>query len=311
MRVTNFSGDHVARSLIVLAAGALLAAPATAQLGGLRRAVERRVEQKVDDKANVAMLVDPTFDATTVEITAARLDRYLPAMEQMKAQREANRKRYEELQAQRGAYADSARMVSNDRERNAYETATQRWDECASNARQETEDANEKRMQEMMMRFQANPAAANADPKVKAIVAAMQEMGAAQARGDQAATQRATERVMNLMGASTDTAVINRGIRAKCNAKPAKPASMVRAEAYDAKAADIEKQAQGLLASATPSGESVGMTSVQARMFWERIASWLAGMRQDVPITRTFTKNEYDLLTARRSALRRAFSGSE
>ena len=53
------------------------------------------------------------------------------------------------------------------------------------------------------------------------------------------------------------------------------------------------------------------MTSVQARMFWERIASWLAGMRQDVPITRTFTKSEYDLLTARRSALRRAFSGSE
>ena len=187
MRVTTFPGHRVARSLIVLAAGALLATPASAQFGGLRRAVERRVEQKVDDKANVAMLVDPTFDATTVEITAARLDRYIPAMEQMKSQREANRKRYEELQTQRSAYVDSARMVSNDRERNAYQTATQRWDECASNARRESEDANEKRMQEMMMRFQANPAAGQNDPKIKAIIAAMQEMGAAQQRGDQAA----------------------------------------------------------------------------------------------------------------------------
>ena len=51
---------------------------------------------------------------------------------------------------------------------------------------------------------------------------------------------------MNLMGASVDTAVINRGIRAKCNAKPAKPASMVRAEAYEAKAADVEKAGAGV-----------------------------------------------------------------
>ncbi|MCC7052051.1 MAG: hypothetical protein IT355_02210 [Gemmatimonadaceae bacterium] len=299
--------------MIVLVAGACLSAPAEAQFGGLRRAVERRVEQKVDDKANVAMLVDPVFDATTVEITGERLDRYVAAMQRAKTQREGNRRRYEQLQEQSRALADSARLFTNEREESAYRSATSRWDECARDARKAAEDASEKRMQELMMRFQSNPAAMQNDPKVKEIVAAMQEMGAAQQRGDQAAAQRATERAMNLMGSSADTTVLNRGIRTKCGATPAKPASMVRAEAYNARSQAVQKESEGLLASTSPSGADVGggMTNAQSRMMWERIASWLAGMRQDAAITRTFTRAEYDLLTSRRSDLRRAFSGSE
>jgi len=52
------------------------------------------------------------------------------------------------------------------------------------------------------------------------------------------------------------------------------------------------------------------MTDLQARMMWERVQSWLNGMQKAAPITRTFTKAEYDLLVSRRSDLRKAFSGS-
>lgn len=296
---------------LVLLAASVLAAPAHAQLGGLRRAVERRVEQKAEDRTQAAMLVEPTFDNTTIEITAERLDRYQAAMERMKAQRAANRQRYDQMQVQRNALADSSRMVKNDREESAYGRATDTWDQCASHAREERDKAAEAQSQAMVARFQSNPMGAQNDPKVKQMMAAMQEMAAAQQRGDAAAVQRIQERIANLMGATTDSNVVNREIRTKCGPKPAKPASMVRADAYAAKGDSVDKASQALLQSATPKGADVGMTDVQARMMWERIASWLVGMRQDAPITRTFSKGEYDLLVERRGALKKAFAGSE
>jgi hypothetical protein len=85
---------------------------------------------------------------------------------------------------------------------------------------------------------------------------------------------------------------------------------MVRKEALEARSDSTRSAANALLkASGGVKGAEVGMTNLQAEMFWERIMSWLNGMRQDALLTRTFTKAEYDLLVARRRELRAAFSG--
>ena len=115
---------------------------------------------------------------------------------------------------------------------------------------------------------------------------------------------------MRVMGAAGDSASLDRAAVAKCGARPAKPASMVRAEAFRARADSSLKIANGLIGDfGCPRGTEVRLTDLQAKMFCERITSWLNGMRQDALITRTFTKAEYDLLVARRRGLRAVASG--
>lgn len=302
-----------ARQVVCLLALVVAAVPrAEAQLGGLRRAVERRVEQKAEDRVQAANLIEPTFDQTTLEITAERLDRYQAAMEKMKLQRTANRQRYEAMQTQRSALVDSSQAADNQRDRETYQRTGDQYDACRRDTREALEAAQEKRIQDLTARMQRDPVGSQSDPKVKEIMATMQAMSAAQQRGDAAGVQRATERMQTLMGGATDSASLDRAAVGKCGARPAKPASMVRSELLRARADSVEKAARTLIgASGGVKGAEVGMTDAQASMFWERIQSWLNGMQPSAPITRTFTKAEYELLVARRGELRKAFSGSE
>jgi hypothetical protein len=289
-----------------------LAAPAQAQLGGLRRAAERRVEQKAEDRVQVANLIEPTFDNTTLEITSDRLDKYLVAMQRVKAQRGANQQRYEAMRAQSSALTDSANAATNERERQAFERADNTYGQCRQAVRTAAEAEQERKGEALRQRMQRDPIGAQSDPQVKQMMAVVQEIGAAQQSGDTAAVRRAQEKMTRMFGVSTDSVSLDRSATPKCGARPVKPASMVRAEAFHARADSVERESRGLnLASGAVKGAEVGMTDVQARMFWERIASWLAGMRNDAPITRTFAKAEYDILVAKRGDLRRAFSGSE
>ncbi len=291
----------------------MAAAPAHAQLGGLRRAVERRVEQKAEDRAGAANLIPPTFDATTIEITAERLDRYTAAMEKLKAQRSANRARYELVMATQSATADSVRIFEGQPAYDAYRKATDRYGDCRSEVRRASEAESERRMAEFTARMQRDPVGMQNDPKVKEIVGIMQTMATAQQRGDTAALARAQQRYLTVMGVpGDDSTSLDRVAVPKCGARPAKPTAVLRAEALGARADSLRKSADALVStSGGVKGSEVGMTDVQARMFWERIQSWLNGVQQAAVITRTFTQAEYGLLVARRDSLRRAFSGSE
>ncbi len=298
------------RGLSALCLALLLAVPAQAQLGALRRAAGKAVEQKAEDRTNAAMLIEPTFDGTTIEITSARLDRYTAAMLRLKSQRGEMQQRYELMQTQINALNDSARASNNDRDRNTFERNSTTYSECRSGVQQAADAAVERKQEEMMARMQRDPVGSQNDPKVKEMMAVMQAMAAAQQSGDAAAIQRAQDNLMRLAGAVTDSASLDRAAAAKCGARPAKPASMVRSEAFQARADSTRTAANALMSSSGGvKGNEVGMTDLQAQMFWERIMSMLNGMRQDALITRTFTKAEYDLLVARRRELRSAFSG--
>ena len=311
MRALPFSRALVPLVLVICSAMAV-SVPVHAQLGGLRRAAERRVGQKVDDQSNVAMLVEPTFDNTTIEITAARLDTYQAAMEKRKAQAAQNRAAAEALAQRANATRDSARILDKPAVRDAYERAASRYEDCRNQVQHEQDAAKVQKTRAMMAQMQVNPTAAQSDPKIKEMMALTQEMGAAQARGDTAATQRAMARLQAIFGGVTDSAGIDRSAVAKCGARPVKPAGMLAAAAMNARADTLEADGRAQSGSGVGvRGAEVGMSDVQSRMFWERIQSWLAGMRKDAPITVSFTRSEYDLLVLRRAALRKAFNGSE
>lgn len=298
-------------AVLTLALGSV-STPASAQFGVLKRAAERRVDQKAEDRVGAATLIEPTFDGTTLEITAERLDRYQAAMEARKAQQAQNRAAYDALDKRASVTRDSARAVDNPRERETYETATRRYDECRSGIEQAITAEQEKKVQDIVARMQANPLAAQSDPQLKRIMAVMQELAVAQQRNDPVALKAATEKYATLLGGSTDSVSLDRAAVSKCGARPAQPAGMLRNDSLNARADSLGSAAKMLLgASSGVRGSAVGMTDVQARMFWERIASWLTGMRDDAPITKTFAKGEYDLLVARRGALRKAWHGSE
>jgi hypothetical protein len=291
---------------------ALIATPARAQFGILKRAAEKRVEQKAEDRVGAATLIEPTFDNTTLEITAERLDKYQAAMEARKAQQAQNRAAYEALDRRATATRDSARMVDNQRDREAYESASRRYDDSRSGIRQGLEAEQEKRGQALAAKAQANPLAAQNDPDIKRFMAIVQEVAAAQQRNDPVALKTATDKYATYMGGATDSASLDRATAAKYGPRPARPASMVRSDMLNTRADSLGTAARALIGASTGvRGAAVGMTDVQARMFWERIASWLSGMRDAAPITKTFSKAEYELLVARRGALRKAWYGSE
>ena len=291
---------------------ALAAVPAQAQLGGImKRSVERRVGQKMDDQANIAMLIDPKFDQTTLELTPARLDAYTAAMQKRRETAKADRAKADGIRQRTSALRDSADKVARPKEEEAFEQARNRYSDCREQVKEGLDKASEANVQQIVARMQANPMAAQKDPKMKEIMAIMQQMGAAQQKGDAAETQRLMERYQAVVGGVTDSVAIDKAAAPKCGARPARPASMVQVEALRRRADAMQKEAEALEGGGTGvSGAAVGMSDVQAQMIWERIASWLSGMRKDAPITVTFTRAEYDELVARRSALRKAFSGS-
>jgi hypothetical protein len=169
----------------------LLAVPVQAQLGALRRAAGKAVEQKVEDRSQVAMLIEPTFDATTIEITPERLDRYSAAMQALKAQRAARQQRYDQMQTQINALNDSARALDNERERNTFERNSTTYSECRSSVQKAADATVERKQEEMIARMQRDPIGAQNDPKLKEMMTVIQ---ARDRRGDRQRVARSGSR---------------------------------------------------------------------------------------------------------------------
>ena len=308
------------RVLPLLAAVTLAASASTAahaQLGGLRRALERRVEkkaeEKVEDRIVAATLIPPTFDSRTVEITARRLDRYIAAMERRKVALAANRQRYDAMQGEISTLTEAAKRADNPAERRNYEQADSRYNDCRRGVLRATEAEAEKRVQALTARMQANPMGMQNDPKVREMMATMEALGQAQQSGDSAAVARATERMQRTMfGGAVDSAAIDRKAASTCGARPVQPRSVILSDSLLMVVRVKGTEANALRTTAGGvSGSEVGLTDEQARAMWERIMSWLNGVSESAPITRTFTRAEYDLLLARRGALKKAFDNAE
>jgi hypothetical protein len=297
----------VAASLLVAAA------PLHAQFGALRRAVEKkaadRVDQGVEDRTNAAMLQPPTFDATTVELTDAILDRWVAAHEAIRSQRASQQGGVDRFEAEAGARNDSATALERPDERRRYEQEHDRYRQCESEVRHAA-DADAQRAQAALeARMKADPMRATSDPQVKRLTEAMQAMAEAQARGDTAAARRSHDAVIRAAG-GLDEAGLRRATTTRCGAAPSEPRWMVAQTALRLRAdSSRAKTARERSVLARPTGTALGVSDVAAAMVEERIMSFLAGMRPSAPITVRFTKLEYDRLVKRRGELSRARRG--
>lgn len=299
---------------VVVAAGLLVAAaPLHAQFGALRRAVEKkageRVEQSVEDRANVAMLQPPTFDATTVELTDDILDRWVAAQEAIRSQRAAQQGGVDRLQAEEAARMDSAAALERPDERRRYDQERERYTQCENGVRNAADADAQRTQQALEARMKADPMRAMNDPQVKRITEAMQAMAEAQARGDTAAARRHHDAFIRAAGGQ-DEAGFRRTVATRCGAAPSEPRWIATQTALRMRAdSSRAKAARGMSVLARPTGAALGVSDVAAAMVDERIMSFLAGMRPAAPITVRFTKKEYDRLTSRRPELVRARRG--
>ncbi len=302
----------------VAAALLAVALPLHAQFGALRRAVEQkageRVEQRADDRANVALLQPPTFDGTTVELTDAILDGYVAAYTRLGATRATRQAEADRLHALASAQEDSARAIEsrNERDRQRHERSADTWRTCADRVRDERDAAAEKAAEAFAARLQANPVAAQNDPTMRKATELMTRMAAAQSRGDGKEVERIQGELQKVLGSigTADSASTATATRTRCGAEPATPAWVVQATALHERSRATRALANAKTASAgRPSAADLGLTDVQAAMVEERIASWLGGMRASAPLTVRFTRAEYDRLVSRRDAIRRAKRG--
>lgn len=315
-------GHRPAAAALVLAV--VMAVPATshAQFGALRRAVERKageqVDQRVDDKANLALLQEPTFDGTTVELTDALLDRYIAGLERIKATRAQRRAESDRLMASYEAQRDSAQALAdaNRADRARFDARNATFDECRTRFEGEREElleaAMEKIGERLQRRMQANPTGTGGDAAIQRLAQAAQRFSEALATGDSVAVRKAQLDMLAGEGMLTpaEKAKLSRTLAAACGAPTPKPTWMVQQEALEGRAqATRERHRLAGLAAGKPSGADLGLTDVQAAMVDERIQSWRGGMRRDAPLTTRFTRQEYDRLVSRRSAIERAMRG--
>lgn len=292
-----------------LAAAFLLPAVAQAQFGGLvRRGVEGAVGKKVNDRVEQKVaesmpveLLPPRFDETWVEITPDRFDRYQRARAAVAAESPDKLRQADALRAQGHARDADARRLweSSAGERDAYRAADERWDGCATapldaQSRDDESAAGVARMQAEWMEAGMRGTVPAGMPQE--FVPLMKQMAGASKRGDQAAVMRIQQRLMEAMQKASEAR--ERAIATKkCGEPPAKPAAMVRQEALNREAEQLWMRADSLTAS-LKAGARAGLTERQEAMMLERMQAFLR--RSSAPISRTFTKGEWDLLTARR-----------
>lgn len=288
----------------------LLPAAAEAQFGGLvRRGVEGAVGKKVNDKveqkvadARPVELLPPRFEDPWVEITPERFDRYVRARAAVEAEAPDRTRQVEALRAQARARGDEGRRLweSSAAEREAHLAADRKWEDCAADAldaasRETESDAAAAQMQARWI--QAGVNGKLPDDMPPEMLPVMKQMAEAHKRGDQATVLRLNQRLVEAMQKHTDAreAAIQ---RKACGARPAKPAAVARQEAITNESIAIGQRADSLLATLN-AGVRAGLDARQEAMWIERFHAFLD--RSSAPISRTFTRREWDLLTARRS----------
>src|SRR5687768_9595221 len=272
------------RALCLAFALALVASPAHAQLGGLKKRAEKAVANKVAPKAATGARPTPTFDDVVVELTEARVATLLTGFAaEAKAfaknqEDEAGRKQREAVYRQ---------------QREEYERAHAAWEKKGAAWRACTD----KYRTEMAARSQQGQSFVQSTDtmKLKAIALRIQN---AQQRGDMTEARRLTDSLTSLMGAAVaqyGTGDIEKRANAECGTQPEEP----QQPEAPSQPVSLSTLADGSKAS--------GMPEEQYRIARERVLAWLS--LGDDKITRgettyAFTDAELAALNARRADLR-------
>ena len=280
------------------ALGALfLAAPAVAQaqLGGLakraaQRALEKKAEQTVVDKtvgSESPACRNVTFDRTTVELTASRLDGIIKALGAVDAGPNGARRR--ELRSQLDAAEARLEELRGDESLQKSEDSQREYKSCRQDAFQEIVNARvEKEGQGIMTKYMTAMRVHN------------EKIAAAQAKGDTVkanALQDSTWQVM--MSVVTPTAADSATVQKKCGNPPRVSRRVAERDSLAVAVREMNDEIRVMDEDAEDAMlKASGLTATQLAMARERLTMYVKQNR-----TCGYTKVEMDAIGARRAEL--------
>lgn len=276
----------IIRAAVVLAC---VGTTAHAQLGGLiKRATQKVVENKVEEKAENAMPVKPMAGDP---ITESALDGLLKGLS-FEMETADKTKRLEALgEAKAKAVIEAEEAAGN--EPSAWRQASSDVLSCVHESINASEEKHRQEAPARMMALMGNPNKRDIAGKAEA---AGKKMTDAQQKGDMPAYMRAVNDYMKLFGfdAVKDSAVAF----AKCGKPPAKPASLVKLERLQAERDTIiETRRVAEVEVGALSAKAAGMPADKYALARERLWAWNVARKgkRRPPVT----KEEDALFTSR------------
>ena len=286
------------RLLRAAAVGALLLAVpgmAHAQLGGLakraaQRALEKKAEKTVVDKTvgdDSPSCRNVTFDRTTVELTSARLDGIIKALNSVYEGPNGARRR--ELQSQLEAAEARLDELRSDESLQKAEESQRVYKSCRQDA-----------FQEIVNKRLENEGASLSPKWMKAMREHNEKISAAQARGDSAKAAALSDSTWLVMtNVIAPTAADSQAVEKKCG-KP--PRASRRVAERDSLAVAVREMNDEIRAMDEDAEDAMlkasGLTATQLAMARERLTMYVKQNR-----TCGYTKAEMDAINARRADL--------
>lgn len=275
----------------------MLAVPAAAhaQLGGLmKKAAERALEKKVEPGAaagtsrdNSAACRTVTFDRTVVELTPARLDGIVKALDAVYAGPNGAKRR--DLQTQLDAAEARLEELQNDESLARAEDSQREWKNCRQEAYQE------------IMSARMEKEGAGITPKwMKAMREHNEKIAAAQARGDSAKAAALTDSTWLVMSnVVAPTAADSAAVEKRCGKPPRVSRRVAERDSLRVAVREMEDEIRGMDEDAEDDMlKASGLTATQLAMARERLTMYVKQNR-----TCGFTKAEVDAIAARRAEL--------
>jgi hypothetical protein len=293
-------------------------APAHAQFGKLLKKAKAKVVGGADSAAaeggagNASGSMQPgapKFDATVLQLDPSLVDRMVRGMTaEVRVARVSDAKQSKingELDALQKE-SDQLDTQHPSSERDAWQDANSRIDECIGDELQKREEKNEG---EIQARLLSDPAAR------QKMAEASQRANAAMQRGDSAAARKAMEEMQALTypGLKEDSAAAIK----KCGAPVPKPAWMVHDEELEARRSKLNDELRSIGDAARDTalqvvargggGGAAPLTAVQYSMALERIIAWAAATAPDGKGfgKAAYSSVELDALKARDADLRK------
>ena len=252
----------VARAALLLACAG---ATAQAQLGGLIKKAKEKVENKADeatgDKTPAKKLAGDPVDAPTLDAVLRGLALEVQNQDQSAQLRKARSAKYEERQAAEKA---AGTEIEN------YRKTSSVTDECIHGSIGDSNKSHEGVLQQKMTNIASDPKGMDF---VKKYTDLSQQLGAAQMKKDTATSTRVLAQMMGLLGLdpARDSAVAF----AKCGKAPAKPASLVRAEALRKDEQALDDQVRGIEGGTVERAAAAsGLPAATYALARERLLTW-------------------------------------
>lgn len=277
-------------ALTLAVAASLAVAPAAAGIRDMVKSAKDKAGQKAGQKSATDGGCDQVeFDDVVIEITSARLDKFLAGLRASAPIAGEQGKlilRRDEIRGQITALIDKHGP--------ALEEVRQKREEHGSCVHDAIEESRRHRMQEEQAKMMANPASAE---KMLKVIARLND---AQIKGDKAAEKKAQQE-LGEMGITSATPADSLTARQKCGPGPAPHPQGVRLDALEQESTAIDERLREMDMKARKlESEASGMTPEQFAMVRERAERYL------VSPTSCFTAGERDALAARKDALKEA-----